>query len=380
MSSPDLSLTLFVGASLGLALTAIAPQPAAARACDVDQCTVNTAELRGVDIKGLNVNGVTNLDGVRLVPGSVQLTASSTPLCPANGRGGLNLGVDSGMLIARDPVSSAVVASSLCMAGATFQIDIPLSHGKVTTMSRQTLRIGVIDTVDTWYADASLRTSLLSYQLINLATGISICPLKEAFMESWQVDGLDTIPTATVAKWKDTTDRAVIVQGETYLETGQADGARSTPDWFNIACAGSAIAKLRLLGYDPMVPGGVLPAERAATLKMLTARYVRNSSQAWTRTGTPLRWEPTRRINGELVTYLGGPDSTKLGPYEADWTGEGPICVAHTRLASTTNGATTVTEANDLKRIEDAGGATCAILPGGQTHYWRTRTVSHIAH
>jgi len=54
MSSPDLSLTLFVGASLGLALTAIAPQPAAARACDVDQCTVNTAELRGVDIKGLN--------------------------------------------------------------------------------------------------------------------------------------------------------------------------------------------------------------------------------------------------------------------------------------------------------------------------------------
>src|SRR5690606_26718795 len=65
--------------------------------------------------------------------------------------------------------------------------------------------------------------------------------------------------------------------------------APKDPGWITVASAGSAAAKLRLLGYGPQ-SSETTPDQRQATLKMITADYCGDGT-SYTENGTPVLWE-----------------------------------------------------------------------------------------
>lgn len=119
-----------------------------------------------------------------------------------------------------------------------------------------------------------------------------------------------------------------VLGGETY------DGETKTVNtgmtgWFTLACAGSAAAKLKLLGYGPQskFPGTTAPASpaaRQATLKMITADYC-GEGESYTENGTPIVWaNRAGTVDDDLYTP---------GQVEAVWTANGALCVGATRIA-----------------------------------------------
>ncbi len=101
--------------------------------------------------------------------------------------------------------------------------------------------------------------------------------------------------TYTITPWDEPTRRSVLVEGEVYdLEQvtvhPNVKGRR-----LNIACAGSAIGKMKLMGYDPTEtrPGWTTSWEqRQATLKMLTARYCAAANdQVFTKNGQAISFQ-----------------------------------------------------------------------------------------
>jgi hypothetical protein len=120
---------------------------------------------------------------------------------------------------------------------------------------------------------------------------------------------------------------AVLIDGERYepgTKTVFASGA-SADGWFNIGCNGSALAKMKLLGYDPeytdtATTARTTPAQRQATLKMITADYC-GGGKSFTAVGEPLRWYNS---NGAVTP---DPNSSSALSSEAIWTTDGALCL-----------------------------------------------------
>jgi hypothetical protein len=120
---------------------------------------------------------------------------------------------------------------------------------------------------------------------------------------------------------------AVIIDGERYdaeAKTVSATGA-SADGWFNIACNGSALAKMKLLGNDPeytntATTAQTTPAQRQATLKMITADYC-GSGVSFTTIGEPLRWY---NRSGSATPDPSLPPALSS---EAIWTESGALCL-----------------------------------------------------
>jgi hypothetical protein len=375
---------LAIGVALGLGLLVREARRAEAAGCGFTACGTNTAELRGTPIRGLNVRGVTNADGVRVVPGSVQMVAPSSGIaCSHFQELGYSIDVAGGSLIARAPAPATTIVQGPCLLGATFDLEVPTVKGGKPVLAHVQLRIAQKSAVSTWFVDPAWASLVPTYELIDVARQVSICPTKASWMEDWQATDLGTDgqnpPGVPGLLWRTATDHAIVVQGETYAETASADPARSTAEWFNVACAGSAIAKLRLLGYDPM-SGWSSRGERQATLKMLTAHYVPDSATAFTRTGTPLAWISARQVTAAPL-YHGMPAAERIGPIEARWQDTGAQCLSHLRLwmDPSLHGAGE-TEAGDLQAIVDQGGPPACGPPATSGVYWTTYTVDHIAH
>jgi hypothetical protein len=182
--------------------------------------------------------------------------------------------------------------------------------------------------------------------------------------------------------WLKKTQAALIVQGETY--TKEADVDQSGDNWFNIACAGSGIAKMRLLGFDPMNKS-VPKEQRITTLKMITAKYCKKSG-SWTKDGT----EILMRDTGAQSPPPPGLDGVaeKIGPIEARWGAQGALCVSHLRLWN--NGGDCKSE--EEKQLVGKLRALCSDVPecdeskpcvttsAGSDAVWNTCTVDHIKH
>ncbi|MDC0719964.1 ADYC domain-containing protein [Nannocystis bainbridge] len=117
---------------------------------------------------------------------------------------------------------------------------------------------------------------------------------------------------------------ALVLGGETY----DMDAKEVRPDperqWFSIACAGSAAAKLSLLGYGPQ-SSKTSPAQRQATLKMITADYC-GDGHSYTVDGTPIQWENVQGTVGLTA---------EPAAIEAVWTAAGALCVDEPRIAGT---------------------------------------------
>ena len=120
---------------------------------------------------------------------------------------------------------------------------------------------------------------------------------------------------------------AVLLTGERYsLEERSVLGPGA--GFFNIACNGSALFKMKMMGYEPrMMPGSpTTPDQRQATLKMLTGDYC-GTGRSFTENGTPVQWR-----NADGTSF----NSSQLsGAVEAYWDADGALCLDQPRLGDT---------------------------------------------
>ena len=242
--------------------------------CPPWECGYNSAEVNGRAIRELNLDGVANSDGVRIVGFAA----------PAGLLGNYKLAVEGDELVARDGMKTLRGAA---LIGATIVVD-------TAGLLKQAWAEGA----------AEVPSYTLVYPDVGALLGVR-----------------------DVCNGDPLTSSAVVLGGETY----DLESKTVNPDqdrWLTIACAGSAAAKLRLMNYGPQSDfdgegHAATPAQRQATLKMLTADYC-GGGESYTANGTPLAWE---NAAGTVQT------STKLGALEAVWSASGALCLEATRLA-----------------------------------------------
>jgi hypothetical protein len=136
------------------------------------------------------------------------------------------------------------------------------------------------------------------------------------------------------SKYDNEDTHAVLLVNERY----DVDGAKvldTEPDWFTIACEGSALFKMRFAGYDPdpmaAVPTTLL--ERQATLKMITADYC-GTGDTYTEVGTPLRWQNRHEWCSNVGICPFFPEPSNIMSHEAIWGPDGALCLDNPRLGN----------------------------------------------
>lgn len=259
--------------------------------CPTWRCGFNSAEVNGRAIRELNLDGLPNSAGVKIVGF----------IAPAGLLGNYKLDVEGDALVARN--SSGDTLSGHQLIGAIILVTEP---GLLSLPLPITI-LGY-DEIDAWAEGApKVPAYALLYPDVGSLLGVrNVC----------NGDLLDPLATA-----------ATVLAGETYdLETKTVNPDK--PRWLTIACAGSAAAKMRLLGYGPHgdFDGEGNPAtvaQRQATLKMLTADYC-GSGHSYTENGAAVQWE-----NAAGTVVSPGPH----GALEAVWTAAGAACLDATRLA-----------------------------------------------
>jgi ADYC domain len=102
--------------------------------------------------------------------------------------------------------------------------------------------------------------------------------------------------------------------------------------WFNLGCAGGALAKMALTGHTEASRNAntfhtTLP-ERQAMLKLLAADYC-NDGTPFTVPGQPLNWRDDRDTM-KLIALLSSPQQPLV--LEARWTDQGPACLDKPRV------------------------------------------------
>jgi hypothetical protein len=124
---------------------------------------------------------------------------------------------------------------------------------------------------------------------------------------------------------------ALVFEGDHYdPETKTVQHGRK--GWFNLACAGTAGAKMHLLrhteaGSIKMGPNKRITSlgERTAMLRMITADYCGNGS-TFTVNGHPLLYGDINKW------YPLNPSDPRIDTFEAAWGPNGPLCITKPRL------------------------------------------------
>ncbi len=299
--------------------------------CTVSGCGSNTPVLFGTPIVGLSLEGKSNADGFRLDPilKGPPRPSASCPGVTQQQLSKLRLGIVKGKLVGKLGNSDVCVGDQ--MIGMVFTIRVE-KCGDGNQACEVSVRITETGSIATW--ENPRRPAVPTYRLVwhklpdPWPSGVgapeareedSVCPRREAWMDAWQ-----QVKPPTPDPWHDPTDHLILVQGETYTRGASIDHNRSGAGWFNLACVGTALAKMRLLGYDPMA-GPTQENERQATLKMLTARY--RGETSYTKAGMPLMWEHRdhRTLEG---TPAGG---WHRDVRESYWNADGAMCLSHRR-------------------------------------------------
>lgn len=255
--------------------------------CPTWRCGFNSAEVNGRAIRELNLDGQVNSDGLKIVGF----------LAPAGLLGDYELDVEGDALVARSSSGPALRGHQLL--GATILVKEP---GLLSLPLPITIH--GYQEIDAWAEGApKVPTYALLYPDVGSLLGArNVC----------NGDLLDTLATA-----------ATVLGGETYdLDAKTVNSGRSR--WLTIACAGSAAAKMRLLGYGPQSSAST-PAQRQATLKMITADYC-GRGESYTENGTPIAWA---NQDGTVAPAADAP----LGEVEAVWREDGARCLGLPRLA-----------------------------------------------
>lgn len=253
--------------------------------CPTWRCGFNAAEVRGRSLQELDLDGLPNAAGARIVG------ALPPPL-----RLGYVLDVQNDELVFRKGGS---VLRGEQIVGGILLVQLPLGLPVPVTIAGYA-------TVPSWAAD---HPPIAAYTLL--------------YPEPVELLGVKNVCTGSLLD--PLASVATVLGGERYDEATKTvlpDQSR----WVTIACAGSAAAKLKLLGYGPQ-SSATTPARRQATLKMITADYC-GGGHSYTENGTPLQWA---NADGTVAP----PAGATLGAVESVWTASGAVCLGATRIADT---------------------------------------------
>lgn len=115
----------------------------------------------------------------------------------------------------------------------------------------------------------------------------------------------------------------VLLTDELYDMTSKTVKANQ-PGWVTMACRGHALAKLKLLGYDPHDAYQSTAEQRQAAIKAITADYC-GGGTSFTAVGQPLEWAD------ELGNFRVS-DLSPSAAVEARWSEQGALCLNEPRL------------------------------------------------
>ncbi|HEY8376783.1 MAG TPA: ADYC domain-containing protein [Nannocystis sp.] len=251
--------------------------------CPAWKCGFNAAEVNGRSLQELNLDGLPNADGARIV-GIVPP--------PLTLLGGYKLDVDNDELVLRK--GNSVLRGSQ-LVGTILLVQLPIGLPVPVTILDYT-------TVPSW---AEGQPPIAAYTLV--------------YPEPMELLGVKNVCTGSLLD--PLASVATVLGGERYDEASKTVLPNQSR-WFTLACAGSAAAKLKLLGYGPQ-SSATTPAQRQATLKMITADYC-GGGESYTENGTEVQW-----INRSGAV---GPSEGELGAVEAIWDEHGALCLEATRL------------------------------------------------
>jgi hypothetical protein len=296
-----------------LAMTAclvLAASDAHAR-CDDWGCGANTARTLNEEIGPLHLAGAVNATGFRLLP---VLYRFDWPI------GGYLMDMKDGELIAVDPVTNAEVARRRGLEKSWFVLERIDDDGLVISLHVEIARVAQVGLFrEPWGSGYTT-----AYEFMAPASNPpALCPEKKPW--SWQAGPSHAGDGTRLMSWIDPSHYAVLVGGETYQGlTASVDmwGPDAT-QWFNIACANTALSKMKLLGYDPQDDEfPTTPLQRQSTLRMLTARYCAPCNLSFTHEGQPLVWQ-----NADLWFRPWARESGWIEHLEGVWDENGAICL-----------------------------------------------------
>lgn len=252
--------------------------------CPVWRCGFNSAEVFGNPIHELDLDGTPNSAGIQIVaviPGPKASQGEFT-----------SLEVAGDAFVLRNKKGQTIAGEALVGT------EIVLARDGETIAS---LRIAAFDKVPRWAEKAAdAHAYALVYATDDGVTERSVC-------------GGDAADARV--------PNALVLGDETYDLTTK-EVYEAAKGIFTIACAGSAAAKLSLLGYGPQ-SSKTSVKQRQATLKMITADYC-GDGHSYTQNGTPLLWE---NASGSV------PLAEDPAAIEAVWTADGALCLDATRIA-----------------------------------------------
>ena len=256
--------------------------------CPTWQCGTNSPVVEFRSFHELSELGVRNAEGYRITGF-------------ANAGINYQLDVTDGRLRG---VRGSLVMEGAALAGATIFLD----H---VSGSRYALHIDEVSNVDAW------------------ATIAGVPPTFETYLVSWA-----SLPLTSTTQWRNLCPSpahredalgldshfALVFEGDRINAQRKLVGATQDPSWFNIGCAGHALAKLALSGHTHAGNAygfATSPLQRQAMLKQIVADYC-GTGQAFTIAGTPLTWSDAKGYNAFTAA-----DPT----LEARWTPNGASCL-----------------------------------------------------
>jgi hypothetical protein len=118
---------------------------------------------------------------------------------------------------------------------------------------------------------------------------------------------------------------AIVYSGDNIDSDHKEVTDRSSIRWFNLACNGTALAKLHFLRHTRQVGGSnQIAADRQTLLKMLTADYC-GTGTSYTINGHPLRyWDGMHGLGRTTFPTLSEAERSEI---EAMWTPSGAACL-----------------------------------------------------
>lgn len=258
--------------------------------CPRWQCGYNTSEVNGKSLGELHLGGLPNHDGISI--------HSFVP--PHNESPNWRLDVDGDELVARGGPNGNSTLRGHQLVGATIWLNIDES-------ALIPIVISAYEEVTSW---ASNGKPIAAYAI--------------RYDDANNPDVLRSVCQGTLA---DPSQPAVVILADERYDADTKTVIPKQKGWVTLACAGSAAAKLALLGYGPHAkftddsePASV--AQRQATLKMITADYC-GTGHAYTHPGMPLWWE---NQSGTVIP------NTEPGTLEAIWNERGAVCLDDPRV------------------------------------------------
>jgi hypothetical protein len=224
----------------------------------------------------------------------------------------LTLDVENGEFIGRDP-NDDVVASGEELVGDSFMFSNGIDYWDIKIA-------GYTDALEYWgnVAGATLSAYRLQYR-------------RRGGRLEWKDLCKDPVSVRSDPNWLAAggyETYAILIPGERYdakAITVRQDAPAE--NWVTIACAGTGLAKMMLMGYNPMIPEGdayhTTWEERQATIKMITAD-VCGSGNPFTIPGRRLLW--ANDAGWHTV------DNNDVDTVEAVWAKDGALCLDTPRL------------------------------------------------